>query len=584
MKKRITLLTMTLLLAIVGAQAGTKDVFEVTTPTLDSPLTFSSESGYQLSLTNDNWKNATWNFAEAKDLSDYDRIGITVTASNNKNEIKLGISDGTTDYDVQILENGANISTTTTYSLFLQAAKDRGVNLNAVTKMWIHIWGDSRDTQKTEAEDPASAHVTTLNFSEIFFEKYNYQTLEDGNDYVQSIFTPQAINFTEERGLMLDGDKFQIALSQSWGSKIGYNFKETQDWSSYNYLVIVPRRPNGENSIDPCFPYSISDGTTTFNDADYRFGFWNQRRATAIPLDKLSTFYRVIGKNGNDTKEITGFGTPPTTSFSADNKTWDITSTTTYTSFDRSKIKQFYFGGYYNDPAKPMEISAIYLTNTAITSEGYGSGSNYTYTNSTDNKWATICLPFNAAVCGAYVYDVVGVDSKDNPEKLYLEEVKGVLKAGKAYVMQTTAAADVSFYKAGSDNNVAAATGNALTGNLSETPAAVPSDGTSYILKNGSWKCVNGTTNTVGANRAYLTLTEELVLSAEEKAKAEAEVSEARIITMSLGGGDITGIEEVSGFKLQVSSPDYYDLQGRRVSQPTKPGIYVKNGKKYIIK
>ena len=47
-------------------------------------------------------------------------------------------------------------------------------------------------------------------------------------------------------------------------------------------------------------------------------------------------------------------------------------------------------------------------------------------------------------------------------------------------------------------------------------------------------------------------------------------------------GDDTTGIDEVSSKTEEVRS-DYYDLQGRRVAQPTK-GLYIVNGKKVIIK
>jgi hypothetical protein len=43
-----------------------------------------------------------------------------------------------------------------------------------------------------------------------------------------------------------------------------------------------------------------------------------------------------------------------------------------------------------------------------------------------------------------------------------------------------------------------------------------------------------------------------------------------------------TGIDEQVNAK--VKSSDYYTLQGVRVAQPTKGGIYVKNGKKMLMK
>ena len=44
-----------------------------------------------------------------------------------------------------------------------------------------------------------------------------------------------------------------------------------------------------------------------------------------------------------------------------------------------------------------------------------------------------------------------------------------------------------------------------------------------------------------------------------------------------------TGIDEVNGSRFMVSDSDFYDLSGRRVSQPTTKGIYVQDGKKVVI-
>ena len=44
--------------------------------------------------------------------------------------------------------------------------------------------------------------------------------------------------------------------------------------------------------------------------------------------------------------------------------------------------------------------------------------------------------------------------------------------------------------------------------------------------------------------------------------------------------GDILGIEEIGHSQLPVDK--YYDLQGRRVNQPSKKGLYIRNGKKIV--
>ena len=50
-----------------------------------------------------------------------------------------------------------------------------------------------------------------------------------------------------------------------------------------------------------------------------------------------------------------------------------------------------------------------------------------------------------------------------------------------------------------------------------------------------------------------------------------------------LDEGSLTGITTVVANK-PLSNNKWYDLQGRQIDQPTKAGLYIKNGKKYIIK
>lgn len=112
----------------------------------------------------------------------------------------------------------------------------------------------------------------------------------------------------------------------------------------------------------------------------------------------------------------------------------------------------------------------------------------------------------------------------------------------------------------------------ALTGVYTET--TVP--GSSYILwanaENpiGFYK-VDGFTNKVAANRAYLT------------------ADDAGVKSLFIDfDGEETGIQEIGQLDRSAQSDashlnNYYDISGRRVAKPTK-GLYIVNGKKIVIK
>lgn len=84
----------------------------------------------------------------------------------------------------------------------------------------------------------------------------------------------------------------------------------------------------------------------------------------------------------------------------------------------------------------------------------------------------------------------------------------------------------------------------------------------------GFYKVKSNVTNIPG-NKAFLVLT-----NAEAQAKS---------FVLEFEDGGTTGIETIENSKRSTDDGVYYDLQGRRVENPTR-GIYIVNGKKVVIK
>ena len=97
------------------------------------------------------------------------------------------------------------------------------------------------------------------------------------------------------------------------------------------------------------------------------------------------------------------------------------------------------------------------------------------------------------------------------------------------------------------------------------TTATTIADGEAYGLKYG--KFVPLAAGTIPAGKAYLR-TSDLPANASQ-------------LSLDFGDGT-TGITDVRGGMTTVRG-EYFDLQGRRVAQPTK-GLYIVNGKKVIVK
>ena len=112
---------------------------------------------------------------------------------------------------------------------------------------------------------------------------------------------------------------------------------------------------------------------------------------------------------------------------------------------------------------------------------------------------------------------------------------------------------------------------------------------TNYYLKgDGSFVSVNGYVN-IKNNKCYLALPTSMVAvsstrSAEDDYKfEEPEVIKLPIDFKSIGseGDGTTGVKEVKSG--EAKGDEWYTLQGQRVAKPGK-GLYIKNGKKVVIK
>jgi hypothetical protein len=182
----------------------------------------------------------------------------------------------------------------------------------------------------------------------------------------------------------------------------------------------------------------------------------------------------------------------------------------------------------------------------------------------TVDKYLTFCLPYDATVSGATVYQVVGVDSKTEPSELYIEEVADRnIAAGKAYILKATATT-VTATKSATPNTVTSATHlNGLTGTLK--PIKAPAD--NYVLSDGQWlRVVADEEPRINATRAYLDLAN----------TPEGRPAGARYVLLNFEGGDETGItlQEISedGENARMNDGKYFE-SGKIV--------IVKNGVKY---
>ena len=127
---------------------------------------------------------------------------------------------------------------------------------------------------------------------------------------------------------------------------------------------------------------------------------------------------------------------------------------------------------------------------------------------------------------------------------------------------------------------------NMLVGNNTEASITIhPTDGeysNYFIGKSGFSKVTSD--RTVSAHKSYLQILTSY-LSAGSRGVAEDVLGEIECEAMAVSivdeDSETTGIRSIT----DGSSDDkWYDLKGNRISTPTKKGLYIKNGKKVIVK
>lgn len=174
----------------------------------------------------------------------------------------------------------------------------------------------------------------------------------------------------------------------------------------------------------------------------------------------------------------------------------------------------------------------------------------------------TVCLPYAATIptspTGVKAYTLTYTSG----DAATATEVTGTIPANTPVLLNGSGNATFS----GSGSVAAAATNvsGALTGVFEDI--YVPAN--SYVLQNGTdglgfYKVAAANTIEAKPFRAYLTA-----------------ASPARSLKINFAGA-ATGIESVAAETQQ--NGQYFDLQGRRVAQPTK-GLYIVNGKKMMVK
>jgi len=182
------------------------------------------------------------------------------------------------------------------------------------------------------------------------------------------------------------------------------------------------------------------------------------------------------------------------------------------------------------------------------------------------NVPVTIASSGYSTIASAYALDCANLPSGLKAYKVTnmtatqvtAEEVTEAVAPNTGLILVATAADSYDIPVAATGTDISAS--NLLQAAVSAT--AVTAD-QAYGLNDGKFKKLNA--GTIPAGKAYL---------------LASSITSAPELNIDFGG-NATGINEVKDSQFMVNG--YYDLQGRKVAQPTK-GLYIVNGKKVVIK
>lgn len=228
--------------------------------------------------------------------------------------------------------------------------------------------------------------------------------------------------------------------------------------------------------------------------------------------------------------------------------------------------------------ARNVGAHKAYIRAKALPATKTGSGVSLTISGKCTSVCADVDLDFSEADVKAYI--ATGYDGT-----IWLSRVMAASAGTPLYVKGPV----------GTYNIPSAATqtvyASMLLGNNSDNPLTInetDGDYTNHFIGKQGFSKFSGTKD-IGAHKSYLQVLTSYLTPASTRGISDGIIDE--IVTevlfepiKSLGGlgdDDATGISRVDS---EIDNDVWYNLKGQRIDTPTRKGLYIKNGKKVVVK
>lgn len=195
-----------------------------------------------------------------------------------------------------------------------------------------------------------------------------------------------------------------------------------------------------------------------------------------------------------------------------------------------------------------------------------------------DGKWNTICLPFNVTLAGsplegATAKTLTGAVMTGTHVTLTFGDAVDELEAGVPYIIKWDPAEENIVEPVFSGVTISQPEGQTLSfedGNvkfIGYYDAFTADDESIYYMTAANTLKYSDQPRTLNACRAYFQFTE---------------AASGRQFIMNFGDGETTGIADID---MNVNNGNWYTVDGKKLDkQPTRKGVYIKEGVKVVIK
>ena len=245
---------------------------------------------------------------------------------------------------------------------------------------------------------------------------------------------------------------------------------------------------------------------------------------------------------------------------------------------------QYYFFGASNGftpftSAKNIDAHKAYICAKELPAATVGSDVSVTISKKTTSLCSNVDLDFTGRTDDVKAYIATGYDGN-----VWLTPVEKASAGTPLYIKGSAGTYTIP--------SVAAQTvyANMLKGNNSDAQITIsPTDGeyTNYFVSTNGFNSFTADRN-IGAHKSYLQVLSSYIPAASRGFSDGIYIGDTEAETLKISWGSLGGDDDettsIHSIDSQLTNDTWYNLNGQRIDTPKKKGLYIKNGRKVVVR